>query len=85
MTGLAPEVQREPRGALDGGADGLDLIRRLVDAAPAHLEPGAMILLEHGHEQGPAVRALLAAPRWRDVTTVADLAGRPRVTRARPA
>ena len=43
---LQPEVQREPRSALAGGADGLDLVRRIIAAAPDFLNPGASILLE---------------------------------------
>jgi release factor glutamine methyltransferase len=82
---LSPEVRREPRSALDGGADGLDLIRRLVGGLAAHLGPGGLVALEHGFDQGPAVRALLEGapgpfePAW----TRADLAGHPRVTAAR--
>jgi release factor glutamine methyltransferase len=83
VAGLSPEVQAEPRSALDGGPDGLDLIRRLVAAAPDHLEPGGLLALEHGFDQGDAVRGLLAPPRWTGATTVTDLGGQPRVTSAR--
>jgi release factor glutamine methyltransferase len=70
--GLAPEIRLfEPRDALVSGADGLDAIRGLVGAAP----PGTRLAMEHGPDQGPAVRALL-----RDSSTVPDLAGRERVT-----
>lgn len=56
---LAPEIcDYEPRAALDGGADGLDLIRRLLATAAAHLRPGGAILLEIGASQGAAVTAL---------------------------
>ncbi len=56
--GLEPEITRyEPRGALVSGADGLDAIRGLVRDAPA----GTPLALEHAPDQGPAVRALLAA------------------------
>ncbi len=47
---LPPEFRAEPPGALAGGADGMDLIRRLLDAAPAHLTPEGGLLLEIGHE-----------------------------------
>jgi release factor glutamine methyltransferase len=85
LAGLAPEVKREPRGALDGGADGLDLVRRLVAASARHLAPGGLIALEHGFDQDAAVRRLLdgAPGGFQPATTRADLAGRPRVTVAR--
>lgn len=69
---LAPEiVQHEPRGALTSGPDGLDAIRSLVGQAAS----GTRLALEHGSEQGPAVRALLAGAETRR-----DLAGHERVT-----
>ncbi len=69
---LAPEIVRnEPRGALTSGADGLDAIRALVAQAPG----GMRLALEHGSEQGAAVRALLG-----DAETRPDLAGRERIT-----
>ncbi len=69
---LAPEIRKfEPRGALVSGADGLDAIRALVREAPA----GTRVALEHGTEQGEAVRALLAG-----AATHRDLAGHERVT-----
>lgn len=82
---LAPEVRREPRGALDGGGDGLDHLRRLVAGAAGHLvSPGGLLALEHGFDQGPAVRALLdATGRFAAAETRADLGGQPRVTWAR--
>jgi release factor glutamine methyltransferase len=49
----------EPRAALDGGADGLDPIRRLIADAPRVLKPGGRLFLEIGETQGPAVEALL--------------------------
>jgi release factor glutamine methyltransferase len=73
--GLEPELRLyEPRDALVAGADGLDAIRELIARAPA----GTAVALEHGSEQGPAVRGLLTGSR-----TLADLAGRDRVTTGR--
>jgi release factor glutamine methyltransferase len=70
--GLAPEIRRyEPREALVSGPDGLDAIRSLLAGAP----PGTRLALEHAPAQAAAVRALL-----QDARTLADLAGRPRVT-----
>jgi release factor glutamine methyltransferase len=57
--GLPPEIHdHEPRAALDGGVDGLALIRRLLPAAAPALRPGGAILLEIGAGQGQAVTAL---------------------------
>jgi release factor glutamine methyltransferase len=80
---LAAEVRREPRTALDGGADGLDLIRRLVAGALDHLAPGGLVALEHGFDQGGAVRELFERGSFEPARTRADLAGHPRVTTAR--
>jgi release factor glutamine methyltransferase len=73
----------EPALALIGGPDGLDAIRRIVANAPAHLEPGGWLALEHGWDQGPAVRALLERHGFSGVTTHRDLAGQERVTLGR--
>lgn len=81
---LAPEVQRfEPRLALDGGADGLDAIRRLVADAPARLAPGGALYLEIGYDQGHSVSALLRARGFVDVALRRDLAGHDRLVRGR--
>jgi len=48
----------EPRLALDGGADGLDLIRRLVQTCPAQLAIPGILLIEHAADQGAAVQTL---------------------------
>lgn len=81
---LAPEVQRfEPRLALEGGDDGLAIIRRLVAAAPAHLAPGGALYLEIGYDQGESVPDLLAAHGYVDVSVRKDYAGHPRIVRGR--
>jgi ribosomal protein L3 glutamine methyltransferase len=51
MATLPPEYRAEPALALDGGDDGMDFIRPLLQALPAHLNPGAVLLLELGHER----------------------------------
>lgn len=76
------DVRFEPRGALTAGADGLDAIRRIVAGAPRCLA-GGWLLLEHGFDQGPAVRALLTGAGFRQVRTHPDLAGRERVSEGR--
>lgn len=79
------DLRFEPRAALVAGADGLDAIRAIVRDAPAHLEPGGWLLLEHGWEQGAAVRALLQAAGLAAAFTATDLAGRDRVSGAQRA
>ena len=56
-----PEVRREPRLALDGGPDGLDVYRRLLRQAPPHLRPNGALLFEIAADQGPAAAALARA------------------------
>jgi release factor glutamine methyltransferase len=73
----------EPRSALDGGEDGLDLIRALVPQAAAALSPGGALAIEADPGQAGAVAELLRASRLAEVGTEPDLAGRPRVTTGR--
>jgi len=63
---LAPDVRAEPLLALDGGIDGLDLVRRLLAGLPRATVPGALALLELGSDQSDAVAALARAvlPGW---------------------
>jgi release factor glutamine methyltransferase len=77
------DLRFEPRDALASGTDGLDAIREIVDGAPAHLVAGGWLLLEHGFDQGEAVRRLLEARGLVDVDTARDLEGRDRVTLGR--
>jgi release factor glutamine methyltransferase len=79
---LSPEVRRDPPTALDGGADGLHLIRRLVKEAPARLKSGGWLFLEVGAGQAPAAVALLAHENYRDIFTRKDYQGADRVVRA---
>lgn len=72
----------EPRSALDGGPDGLDVYRRLAAAAADFLAPGGTLLVEIGPTQAPAVRELFAA-RLDPGPTFKDAAGRPRVVTAK--
>ena len=71
-------LTHEPRAALTPGGDGLAALRQIVNDAPAHLHPGAWLLLEHGHDQADAVRGLLQARGFDRVSTRTDLAGTPR-------
>lgn len=77
------DLRFEPRIALVSGIDGLDAIRRIAREAPAHLQHGGWLLLEHGWTQGAAVRELLIAAGLREVETQRDLEQRDRVTLAR--
>jgi len=71
---LSPEVRREPPLALDGGADGLDVVRRIAEEAPRRLVPGGLLALEIGDGQGPAVHSLLEAAGYGSVRIERDLA-----------
>lgn len=72
----------EPRRALDGGPDGLDLLRRLIHALPACLAAHGVALLEVGEGQAAPVREMVAElPREATVATQLDLAGIERVVR----
>lgn len=75
-------LRHEPRGALDGGADGLAALRIVCAGAAAHLQAGGTLIVEHGATQGAAVRALCLAAGLIGATTHRDLAGRMRATQA---
>ncbi len=74
------DLRFEPATALASGADGLDDIRVIVAGAPAHLLAGGWLLIEHGWDQGPAIRALLEQAGFVEVSTAVDLEHRDRVT-----
>ncbi len=78
-----PALRHEPLMALTPGGDGLDAIRQIIAGAPAHLHPGAWLLIEHGWDQGDAVRALFKAAGYTEVCTRLDLAQRERCTGGR--
>jgi release factor glutamine methyltransferase len=79
IAGLEPEVaEREPRLALDGGVDGLDAFRVLAPQVLRVLKPGGLFALEIGHDQGPAVRALMSQAGAESIEVVGDLGGRDR-------
>jgi len=80
----AGDLRFEPARALtDGSADGLDSIRAIVQGARAHLNAGGWLLLEHGHDQAPAVRDILAAAGFDGIVSIEDVAGIPRVAGGR--
>jgi len=80
---LQPELAFEPQAALDGGADGLSVIRRLLAAAPGRLVDGGWLLMEIGCEQAAAVERLARAAGFHEVSIRPDYAGLPRVLMAR--
>jgi len=72
---LSREVQHDPVSALDGGPDGLDLIRALADRAKPRMNPGARLYLEIGHDQAPAVARLLEEKGYASIAVTPDYAG----------
>jgi release factor glutamine methyltransferase len=73
-------LELEPRLALDGGGDGLDAYRALLEGAARHLTAGGgVLLLEHGAEQRAELGALAARHGWHVAAADDDLAGKPRV------
>jgi len=73
----------EPRGALDGGPDGLRFVRQVIEQAPRHLRPGGWILVEIDCTQPDlALDAVNAIPGYQNARIIKDLAGRPRVVLA---
>ncbi|NKC16536.1 MAG: peptide chain release factor N(5)-glutamine methyltransferase [Gammaproteobacteria bacterium] len=74
------DVRFEPRLALTGGADGLDVIKRLLVTTGGYLHDGGTVLIEHSHDQGGSVRALCAEAGLHNANTFRDYGGRERVT-----
>lgn len=68
----------EPRFALDGGSDGLALVRRITQQALKALAPGGRLFLEIGFDQGPALLAMLEEEGWSSAKVLPDLQGRDR-------
>ncbi|RRU16360.1 peptide chain release factor N(5)-glutamine methyltransferase [Stenotrophomonas sp. 278] len=77
------DLRFEPATALASGADGLDDIRVIIEGAPARLVAGGWLLIEHGWDQGPAIRALLEQAGFVEVSTALDLEHRDRVSLGR--
>ncbi len=86
LSGLAPELHREPVLALDGGVDGLSVTRRLVADAPARLRPGGVLVVEMHESHAETLPALCLEAGFAAAEARRDLAGLPRlvVARARP-
>ncbi|HET9458103.1 MAG TPA: peptide chain release factor N(5)-glutamine methyltransferase [Candidatus Limnocylindrales bacterium] len=85
IAGLSIGASFEPRAALDGGADGLDIVRRLLVRLPGALTDRGVALVEIGADQGDSAPAAAheLLPGWR-ISVEADLAGLPRILRVAP-
>lgn len=79
---LEPDLSYEPSEALFAADDGLGDLAQLINQAPRILRGGGHLLLEHGYQQGPAVRELLAKNHWTAIRTARDLSAHERVTAA---
>jgi release factor glutamine methyltransferase len=79
---LQREVKHDPRLALDGGRDGLDVIRNLITSLQTRLAPPAVIVLEVGPDQAEPVRELLARQNYRDISMTKDYQGVQRIVSA---
>ena len=80
---LSPEVLHDPDVALFAGERGDEIIRRLIEQAPSHLEPGGLLALEIGLGQAEDLAAFLAQKNWRDIEAKNDYQGKTRVLFAR--
>ena len=80
MAGLQREVRdHEPSMALSPGPDGLSMIRRLLQEAPAFLKPNGQMIMEIGFDQGEAIRSLVDGEVWSLLDIRPDLQGIPRI------
>jgi release factor glutamine methyltransferase len=79
IAGLSPEVRREPRLALDGGKDGLELVRRLANDARKVLTPGGALAMEIGAGQAAAAMEILRGTGYTGIGVRRDLASIERV------
>ncbi|MFT3912913.1 MAG: peptide chain release factor N(5)-glutamine methyltransferase [Anaeromyxobacteraceae bacterium] len=85
LAGLSREVRREPCIALDGGPDGLDVLRRVVAGAPSRLAPGGVLAVELHEGHAERVVALCREAGFEQAEGRKDLAGLPRYVVARMA
>lgn len=82
---LQEEVKKhEPLSALDGGRDGLEFYRTIVEKAADHLTPGGYLLMEIGHDQGEDLRKMLKdSHKYTPAEVIKDLPGRDRVVKCK--
>lgn len=74
-----PGMAFEPQTALVSGNDGLDALRQIISQSSNYLMPNGLLILEHGFDQAPAVRALMQQSGYQQITSYRDLAGHERV------
>lgn len=74
------DLRFEPNTALASGPDGLEDLRSLIFSAPRHLANDGWLMVEHGFDQGNICQSLFARQGYRNIVTLHDLAGNPRVT-----
>lgn len=80
IAGLMPEVRdHDPWMALDGKEDGLYFYRRLAQEGKSYLQAGGRVFYEIGHDQGPAVTAILNKEGYQNIRVIPDMAGKARV------
>ncbi|MBC3950790.1 peptide chain release factor N(5)-glutamine methyltransferase [Pseudomonas folii] len=77
---VAGDVRFEPSSALVAGTDGLDDLRMIIEQAPNYLNDDGWLLLEHGYDQGAAVRDLLSRHGFEKIQTRRDLGDHERIT-----
>ncbi len=75
---VAPELRHDPETALYGGADGLDVVRRFLADALPYLAPGALVMLEVGHDQGERTRAHMVQLGYERTGVLCDMSGKAR-------
>ncbi len=74
----SPEVQHDPATALYGGEDGLDIVRRFLADALPHLAPGALVMLEVGHDQGALAQQYMEHLGYKRCGLLTDMSGKAR-------
>ena len=75
---VAAEVTHDPATALYGGPDGLDVVRRFLEEARPHLAPDCLVMLEVGHDQGEATRAIMQELGYTNTRVLKDMSGKAR-------
>lgn len=83
ISNLQPEIGYEPREALDGGRDGLEVIRRLILNSTRHIHPGGLIGIEIGFDQAQKAIKLMEEAGYADVEVIRDYSGIERILIAR--